>query len=151
MVMRQAPEEAVPKIQAILQSGGCCRLHVTGTSMVPFLRSEKDAVILKPFDKNVRRGDLLFYKRKNGQYILHRVHMLCGDGSYLLCGDNQTALEPVKQEQIIASIAAIERSGKQFPQDHLLWRLLSRIWIGLFFMRTLLLKLMHGLWKILKG
>ena len=151
MALRQAPEVAVPRMEEILHGGGMCRLQVTGTSMVPFLRSEKDAVILKAFDNRVKRGDLLFYRRKNGQYILHRVHKLRDDGTYLLCGDNQTVLEPVEPGQVIAAIAAIERKGKQFPPENLLWRVLSGIWMGLFFMRPLLLKIIHGLWKILKG
>ncbi len=42
-------QEALPKIQALLQSGQACRLVVTGNSMLPFLRHEKDAVILAPY------------------------------------------------------------------------------------------------------
>ena len=151
MIPKLDPQQAVPQIQGILARGQLCRLQVTGTSMVPFLRSEKDAVILKGFDGNVKKGDLLFYKRANGQYILHRVHSLCSDGTFLLCGDNQTVLEPVRPQQIIAAIAAIERNGKQFQPQNLLWRGLSRLWMGMFLLRPLLLKLMHGLWKILKG
>lgn len=151
MTVKQAPREGVLQIRQILARGDSCRLRVTGTSMVPFLRSEKDAVILKPFDGRVRRGDLLFYSRPNGQYILHRIHKICPDGGFLLCGDNQTVLERVQREQIIAAVAAVERRDRQFAQSHFLWRALSGIWMGLFFLRPVLLKLMHGLWKILKG
>ena len=151
MTAKQEPREGVFRIRQTLARGDSCRLWVTGTSMVPFLRGEKDAVILKPFDGQVRRGDLLFYSRPNGQHILHRVHKICPDGSYLLCGDNQTALERVRHEQVIAAVTAIERRGRQFPQNHFLWRTLSGIWMGLFFLRPALLYLMHGLWKIFKG
>ena len=147
----QEPREGVFQIRQALAQGESCRLWVTGTSMVPFLRSEKDAVILKPFDGQAQRGDLLFYSRPNGQHILHRVYKTYPDGSFLMCGDNQTFPERVQQEQVIAAVAAIHRRSRRFPQSHPLWKLLSGIWMGLFFMRPVLLKLMHGLWKILKG
>lgn len=151
MVPKRPPQEEIPRILQNLELGKPCRLWVTGTSMVPFLRSEKDAVILKIFDGRVKRGDLLLYQRDSGLFLLHRVHRICPDGTYLLCGDNQSVLEPVSPAQVIAAVEAIERSGRQFSQDYWLWQELSAIWMGLFVMRPLLLRLMHGLWKILKG
>ncbi len=151
MAIQQAPEQAVARIEEILAAGGQCRLWVTGTSMVPFLRHGKDAVILTAMVQPPRRGDLLFYRRRGGQVILHRIHRLCPDGTFLLCGDNQVGLEPVAPGQVIGCVHAIERQGKQLSPRNLLWRSLSHIWMGLYFMRPPLLKLMHWLWKKLKG
>lgn len=151
MVEKQNAAEAIPQILHNLQNNQPCRLWITGTSMVPFLRSEKDAVILKPFEGHVQSGDLLLYQRENGQCVLHRVHKKNPCGSYLVCGDNQVHRELVSPSQILASVAQIQRGSKQFPQSHWLWRALGRFWILLFPLRPILLPMMHGVWKILKG
>lgn len=119
-------QEALPKIQAILQSGQSCRLVVTGNSMLPFLRHEKDAVILAPYQGNAKRGDIMFYARSPQVCVLHRVQKIRKDGALLFCGDAQTALEPVKPEQIIAAVPQIERGGKtvncqQLPLRAIVW------------------------------
>ena len=57
------PEQALPRITALLEAGSSCRLVVTGNSMLPFLRHKRDAVILSPLSEPARRGDILFYLR----------------------------------------------------------------------------------------
>ena len=120
-------QETLPKIRAILQSGQSCRLVVTGNSMRPFLRHEKDAVILAPYQGSAQRGDILFYARAPQVCVLHRVQKVCKDGTLLLCGDAQTQLEPVKPEQIIASVPQIECDGKTV--DCSLFSLRTAVWL----------------------
>ena len=151
MVRKQSSAEAMPQILQKLQSNQPCTLWITGTSMVPFLRSEKDAVLLKAFAGEAQKGDILLFKRPNGQYVLHRVHKIDKTGAYHLCGDNQTSMEPVVPEQILAIVTQIQRKGRKFSSSHWLWRLLSGLWMTLFPLRPILLPIMHGLWKILKG
>lgn len=131
MTDRLSPAEALPRIRSIIDSGGSCRLVVTGSSMEPFLRNERDAVILSPAVRPPRRGDIIFYERPGGQCVLHRVTGTGPDGSLLLCGDAQTGLEPVSASQVVAAVSRIERGGKQFSAGAPLWRLLSLFWIML--------------------
>jgi SOS-response transcriptional repressor LexA len=129
MVKKQSSAEAIPQILQKLQSNQPCALWITGTSMVPFLRSEKDAVLLKAFDGTAQKGDILLFRRPNGQYVLHRVHKITTNGNYHLCGDNQTSMEPVAPEQILAIVTQIQRKGRKFPSSHWLWVLLSKLWM----------------------
>ena len=151
MVSKQSPDEAIPRILQNLQNDRPCTLWITGTSMVPFLRSEKDAVVLKAFDGQAKKGDLLLFQRANGQYVLHRIHKISKNGIYYLCGDNQTQMEPVAPEQILATVTQIQRKGRRFSASHWLWTLLSKIWMVLFPLRPILLPILHSIWKILKG
>ena len=123
------PEQALPKITAILAHGGRCRLVITGTSMLPFLRHLQDAVILAPLSGPVRRGDILFYLRAGGQPILHRVIKVCDDGTLLLCGDAQVAPEPVSPVQIIGRAEQIQRSEKQYSISSPAMRLGAELWM----------------------
>ena len=138
-------QEALPKIQAILQSGQSCRLVVTGSSMLPFLRHKKDAVILAPYQGNAKRGDILFYARAPQVCVLHRVQKVLKDGTLLFCGDAQTALEPVKPEQIIAAVPQIERDGKTVDCSRLSLRTAVWLWQVLLPVRPYLLAGMRKL------
>lgn len=131
MSEKQSPAEALPRIREIISSGGSCRLVVTGSSMQPFLRSGRDAVILSPVTLPFRRGDIIFYERVCGQCILHRVVGSRPDGTLLLCGDAQTGLEPLDKEHVIAAASQIERSGRLFSADAPVWRALSLLWLAL--------------------
>lgn len=151
MDSKQTPQQALPKIQQLLSEGKSCRLQVTGTSMVPFLRSEKDAVILSPLDRPARRGDILFYLRGEKRCLLHRVHKRLPDGNYLICGDNQTFPEIVAPEKVIGIAGAIERNGRHFSANNPLWRFLSLLWILLKPIRPALLAIIGWLWRVFKG
>ena len=123
------PEQALPQISAILARGGRCRLVVTGTSMLPFLRHKQDAVILAPLSGPVRRGDILFYLRAGGQPILHRVVKLCDDGTLLLCGDAQVALEPISPAQVMGRVEQMQRGEKLFSVSSPAMRLGGELWM----------------------
>lgn len=123
------PEQALPQISAILARGDSCRLVVTGTSMLPFLRHRRDAVILAPLSGPVQRGDILFYRRAGGQPILHRVVKVCSDELLLLCGDAQVAPEPVSPAQVIGRANQIQRGEKLIPCSSPALRLGVELWM----------------------
>lgn len=106
------PQEALPAIRTALDAGRPCLLTVTGSSMLPFLRHKKDAVVLIPPMAPYRRGDILFYLRGSSQCVLHRIHRVQPDGTLLVCGDAQSELEIVQPAQIVASVSHIRRGGK---------------------------------------
>lgn len=143
-------QETLPRIQAILQSGQVCRLVVTGNSMLPFLRHEKDAAILAPYQGNARRGDILFYSRAPQICVLHRVQKICKDGTLLLCGDAQSQLEPVQPQQIIAGVSHIERNGRQISCRQFPLRAAICLWQLLRPIRPYLLVLLRKL-RIIKS
>lgn len=96
----------------VLESGGEFRFYPRGTSMLPLLRQGIDSVALVAAPEKLRRRDIPLYKRSNGQYVLHRVVGEDASG-YIMCGDNQTALEHgVRHSQILGVVASIYRGKK---------------------------------------
>ena len=123
-----SPEQALPRIKNLLAEGRPCRLVVTGSSMLPFLRHKRDAVYLIPADGSIRVGDILFYLRGANAPILHRVHKLLPDGTLIMCGDAQVGLEPIRREQVLAKVSHVQRGGKTIPCTHISLRLSVRLW-----------------------
>lgn len=121
-------QEALPQMIASLSHGRDCRLVVTGTSMLPFLRDKTDAVILSPVPETIRKGDILFYLRSPNVCILHRVHRILPDGTFSVCGDAQTWLEPVRRGQVIGVASSVERNGTRISCRRLSLRMMVSVW-----------------------
>ena len=71
----------------VISSGGEFRLFHKGTSMMPLLRQGIDSVVLVSPD-DIKKNDILLYKRSNGQFVMHRAIKIKND-EYIMCGDNQ--------------------------------------------------------------
>lgn len=121
------PEEATQHLLPLLEQGETVPLTVTGSSMYPFLAHGRDTVYLKKFRTEPRVGDLVFYRRSAGHYILHRI-VAAGD-TYTLLGDRQSQPEPgIRREQILAQAVAVRRNGKLLEPDHPIWRFFRGPW-----------------------
>ena len=132
-------------IREVMDSGGEFTLYPRGTSMLPLIVQGRDSVTLVKAEE-FRAGDIAFYQRENGQYVLHRV--IAADGeTCTVCGDNQLAPEyGVKPEQIIAKAAYITRKGSKITPRSLPYRLYVLLWRS-FFIRRVYFKLrrvFHG-------
>ena len=72
--MRFVPLEALmPLILEQLEAGKNVRFSPRGISMLPMLRQGVDSVVLSPLPSRLKKYDLPLYRRKSGQYVLHRV------------------------------------------------------------------------------
>lgn len=129
--IRPPIETIAPYIIEEINSGRKVKIGVTGSSMYPLLRSGSDAVILaKP--ENLKKLDVVFFKRENGQYVLHRIIQKKGD-VLTIAGDNETKLEhPVYISDCIGKMTAFIRSGKLYYADMLSYRLYCHIWKFIF-------------------
>jgi len=100
-------------IREVLASGGEFRLYPHGTSMLPLIRQGIDSVSLYRMDRPPRKNDILFYQRRDGSYILHRVNAVTTEG-LSMWGDNQTMLEKgVTEDQIIGRVTRIFRNKNE--------------------------------------
>ena len=114
-------------IREVLESGGAFRIYPRGTSMLPLLREGVDSVLLEKPDGTLKKGDIAFYRRDNGSYILHRV-IKSGD-SYIMCGDNHLTLENgIEQRHIIGRVCTIYRNDKKISTNGLRYRLYCLLW-----------------------
>lgn len=106
-----------------LSAGGEVCFSPNGTSMLPLIKPKCDKVTLKACGGNLKKYDIAFYKRPNGQFVLHRVIKCEKDGTFVMCGDNQWALEKnVKKERIIAVVSHLEKPGGEFCLNSALYR-----------------------------
>lgn len=120
-------QELMPLIREQIGRGGSIRIAPKGTSMLPMLRQGMDTVVLSPAPERLRKYDIPFYQRDNGQFVLHRITAV-GD-TYTCVGDNQFQLEPgVRRDQIIAVVSAFNRGGREIPVRNLGYRCYCRFW-----------------------
>jgi hypothetical protein len=125
--------DAIDAIQEVLDHGGEFRLYPKGRSMLPLIRQERDSVLLKKRtdtpDAPLRKHEIAFYRRDNGQFVLHRVMRIEQDGTYTMCGDNQFYLEKnIRSDQIIAYVAQIYKQDKPLMLSSFRYRLYVRVW-----------------------
>lgn len=133
-------------ISSEVEKGKLAKFTVVGNSMFPLFRDGKDNVILKKADK-VKNHDVVFYRREDGSYVLHRV---IGKGlkGYKLCGDDQIVVEyPVNKDEIIAVMTGFERNGIFVSSSNPKYRLYVGVWCWFRKLRPLILKTGH-LWKL---
>ena len=140
--MRSVDTDAyVSMLRDLVNEGKECRLLISGSSMAPFLVHERDSIIFSKPDRELRRGDMVFYQRDNGQFVMHRILHVKPEGLYII-GDAQTEVEgPVKPEQVFARVTKVNRKGKWIGPGNFWWWFFSTVWLRLFPVRRLILKL----------
>ena len=117
-------------------------LAVWGSSMAPFLIHGRDAVRLVKCTHPPKRGEIVLFRRLDGQYVLHRVWRVTKSGWYLL-GDSQTDPEgPVHGEQICCLVIAVRRKGKWYGRNSALWRFFKIVWLVLTPVRPLFIAML---------
>ena len=149
MQLTTIPMESLAELLTVqLDNGGFSRLVVTGNSMYPTLRHRQDAVNLVPVTRDLKRGDLILYRRENGQFILHRIVSKPKNGQFICCGDNQWEKEPVNRQQVVALVNGFVRGGKSCAETDRTYRLWVGAWIFVFPLRRPLLALRHMLGRL---
>ena len=140
--------EYLSAMEDLIGQGETVSIPVSGFSMNPFLADKRDAVLVKRPERDLKRGDIVLYKRRNGQYILHRIWRVNREG-YYMAGDAQTEIEgPIKQDQIIGLAGKIRRKGKWIDETDFLWKLFEKVWIRILPLRPALRKGYSVLGKI---
>ena len=121
---------------------------------MPLLRQGLDSVILVKGEEAPKKRDIIFYKRPNGQFVLHRIVGTSKDGTYVLCGDNQTQLEKgITDGMIIAVVSDVFRGEKKLEKNTPSRRMYEVLWCAmplrkvLFFSRRCLSKIKRTIFK----
>ncbi len=118
-----------PLIKETLDSGRSFILTPTGSSMNPFIAGGRDVVTLSPITEPLKKYDVPFYRRKNGDFVLHRIIRVEKDGTYTCCGDHQWNLERgLTADQMIAVATSYVRKGRSFTNKNFWYRLYCRVW-----------------------
>lgn len=110
--------EIGPRIESALARGETVTLQISGDSMRPTLKPRRDAAVLEPLQTwPPRRGEILFFRRANGEYVLHRVLRLTPEGP-IMNGDAQGWTEgPVPRRRCWPGASGLlaQRAGCSIP------------------------------------
>lgn len=147
---RGAAAEIGPLIREKLALGETVTLQISGDSMRPFLKPGRDAAVLESIrDWPPKRGDVLFFQRADGGYVLHRVRKISGEG-LVMNGDAQTWTEgPVTREMAVALASGFLRKGKLVTNEQTGYRLYKALWPCTRPLRRGLFALWRGVKKLL--
>ena len=130
--------EYVSMLRGLVEEGHEVSMLVSGSSMSPFLIHLRDTIYFKKPDRPLRAGDMVFYQRDSGQYVMHRILRVRGD-AYDIIGDAQIEVERgVRRDQIFAVITRIRRKGKLIGPGDFWWTFFARVWTKLIPLRPLI-------------
>ena len=134
-------KEYVSVLRELVEDEREVSLLVSGSSMSPFLAHQRDYIYFKKPDRELRKGDMVFYQRRNGQFIMHRICKAAPEGYYIV-GDAQTEIEgPVAREQIFAVITRVRRKGKWLQKGDFWWDFFEKVWIHIIPFRPIIRKM----------
>ena len=147
--------DAINLIQEVLDSGGEFLLSPKGTSMLPLLIQGEDRVVLKKYESVLpKKHDIVFYRRENGDFVLHRLMKIQKDGTYVMCGDNQLILEEgILPSQIIAYVSMIHKNARPLSLSSFRYRIYVWLWCFLPYRRFVMFskRIYHSIQRNLFG
>lgn len=135
------PEMLIPELLALLEQTDSVPLTISGNSMTPFLVHGRDTVFLSKVTRPLKKGDMIFYRRQNGQYVLHRICRVHPD-SFDLVGDAQTYIETgIRPEQVLAIVNTVRRKGRLLEKGHFWWDFFEMFWLRIIPLRPLVCRI----------
>ena len=138
-------KEYVQVLRELVEEGREVSMVICGSSMSPFLIHQRDSIRFRKPDRPLRRGDMVFYQRDSGQYVMHRICRVRPAG-YDLIGDAQTEIEgPIRRDQIFALVTAVRRKGRWIGPRQFWWVFFEEVWLCLIPLRPFLMKLYAAL------
>ena len=141
MTKRVETAEYMDMLRELVAQGHQVSVRVAGSSMSPFLAPGRDTVFFSAPASEIKRGDIVFYTRPGGQYVMHRVCRVNSDGSLDISGDGQCVMEcAVPLSAVFARADKVERDGVMLAPGDKLWDFFSGFWVKSFRLRPLLLR-----------
>lgn len=96
----------------VLDKNGTLVFVPNGNSMWPFLKHRHQTVIIQKISTTVNKFDVIFFRRENGDFVLHRVIDVDGD-TFTVRGDSQLFTESVKKDHVFGIMTGFYK-GKNF-------------------------------------
>ena len=148
-IQKSDKEQEKLNIEKVLEEKGYSMTAPFGTSMLPFIRPQRDIIVVRKYQGEAKCRDVILYRRVGGKLVLHRI-LEVGADSYVLCGDNQYIKEyGVKKEQVLGVLEGVYRDEKYIDcKKSSGYKVYVRLWCKSLFMRRIILKVK---WTFIRG
>ena len=134
-------QDYIQTLKFAVENGQEASMVITGNSMAPFLYHERDVIYFKAPDAPLKKGDMVFFQRSSGQFVMHRLWKKKKDGWFII-GDNQSEPEgPISENQIFAKVVRIKRKDHIIGPHNFIWFFFAHIWIHLIPFRRILIRI----------
>lgn len=121
--------ERLSLFQDVLSSGSFLRVRVTGRSMVPLLRGGEILTIRKVSASSLRKGDLVFFKDRDGHPVIHRIVKKQEHNDVVTFQTRGDALigfdRPVREEHLLGKVCKVERGQRHVNLETTRWRYMN--------------------------
>lgn len=126
------------EIDRMLQDGHSVTMRAKGNSMFPFIRSERDSVVLQR-KQEITVGSIVLARLQNGSYVLHRVYRLEKEVVVLMGDGNLYATERCRRNEVVGVVTQIICDGQQVDCTSRKERFKAWVWRKLLPVRRALL------------
>lgn len=115
------------EVAHLLSEGRDVTMVPKGVSMLPFIRGDKDSVVLRK--KNVVRVGDIVLARFDGKYVMHRVVAVEGNSVTLMGDGNLQGVELGDRSEVCGTVVEIvsPKGRRRKPTKGKLWRRLLPI------------------------
>ncbi len=137
--------ELFPLIKEELLQNKYVKFTVSGYSMMPFIRNNRDQVLVQCTDmSSLKKGDIILFEAIKDRYVLHRICRKTQKG-YITRGDACfTEDDEVGYDSILGKVTILYRNGKEIDCKALSYRLAACIWCRFITLR----RFMYTLYRI---
>ena len=118
------------EVASAIREGKSVVIKPKGCSMLPFIRGERDEVVLVSPD-DIEIYDAVLAQLCTGVYVLHRVMEIREDSLVLMGDGNLQGKEQCRKEDVVAKVTEVIRDGHKHDCRAPRYRLMVRMWIRL--------------------
>ena len=114
------------EVTRLISEGSKVTFTPKGVSMLPFIRGNRDSVVLTS-PKDLQKIDIVLAKIGD-IYVLHRIIDIQGDKLKLMGDGNVVGVEYCTREDVIAWVESIIKDGKEYDCRSRKHHLKAKIW-----------------------
>ena len=63
----------IPVLKELVEAGKEVSMMISGSSMNPFLIHQRDYILMRKPERELKVGDMVFFQRNDGAYVMHRI------------------------------------------------------------------------------
>ena len=135
------------EVAKLVSNGESVTIKTKGNSMLPFIRGERDSVVLAKAD-NIELYDIVLAVVNENQYVLHRVIKIMGNKLILMGDGNLKGCEICTIENVIATAVEVIGDNREYSCRDNKYIRRAKIWKVLLPIRKYLLAIYKIIYKI---